>query len=169
MGKIPEPAERKLMAETYFRQGYNCAQAVLLTFSDLLGADAETVLRAGTPLGGGMGRLREVCGAVSAMFMILGMLYGYETPETGTAKTVLYGRVQELAGNFEKRFGSIVCRELLGLPDGHDTPEASPRTEDFYQKRPCGEFIGAAAGILAAYIRDNPPEDRVDNPSNGSL
>lgn len=169
MNIIPDPTERAEAAEAYFKQGYNCAQSVIMTFTDLLGDKAMTVLKAGTPLGGGMGRLREVCGAVSGMFLILGMLYGYETAETAEVKTELYARVQLLAGQFEDRFGSIVCRELLGLPAGHDSPEATPRTAEFYQNRPCVKFIGAAAGILAEYIRNNPPEDMVDNRDKGSI
>lgn len=159
MDMIPDPQERKNAAESYFRQGYNCTQSVLMAYSDYLGENAGVILKAGTPLGGGMGRLREVCGAVSAMFLILGSLYGYDTPETGNAKTELYSRVQALAECFEKRHGTIVCRELLGLPAGHDSPEATPRTEEFYRKRPCGGLIGDAAEILAEYIREHPPEN----------
>ncbi len=104
-----------------------------------------------------MGRLREVCGSVSGMFMVAGLLYGYDGPETGAPKAELYARIQELASRFEAKNGSIVCREILGLGVGHDSPAPEARTPEYYRKRPCPEIIGDAAEILDEYIRDNPP------------
>ncbi len=112
----------------YFRQGYNCAQSVVLSFADLIDMDEGTLSRMSCSFGGGMGRLREVCGAVSGMFMVAGLLWGYEGPETGAVKAAHYARVQELAKAFEARNGAIVCRELLGLSQKHDDPTPEQRT-----------------------------------------
>ena len=150
--------DRRKAAEQYFTAGYNCTQSILMTFRDLLPEGSDILLRAGSPLGGGMGRLREVCGSVTGMFLILGALVGYDTPETGERKTELYRQVQELADRFEKRYGSIVCRDLLGLNAGHDSPIPEARTEAYYQKRPCKEIIGTAAEILSEYLCENETE-----------
>lgn len=105
-----------------------------------------------------MGRLREVCGSVSGMFMIAGLLYGYDGPETGDVKAGHYARIQELARRFEEKHGSIVCREMLGLNLRHDTPVPEARTKEYYQKRPCTEIIGDAAEILEQFIKEQQPE-----------
>ena len=139
----------KEKAEALFKQGYNCSQAVLLTFSDQLGLDKETALKLSSSFGGGMGRLREVCGAVSSMFMVAGRKNGYTDPCDQTAKKEHYALIQRLAEEFKKENGSIVCRELLGLANGPDSPNASPRTEEYYKKRPCGELCGIAAELVA--------------------
>ena len=159
MQSLIVPEERRKAAEEYFMQGYNCAQSILNTFADLLPADGKILLKAGSPLGGGMGRLREVCGAISASFLMLGALYGYDTPETGDKKVELYTRVQDVATAFEKRHETIVCRELLGLPDKHSGPVPDVRTPAYYDKRPCTALIGDAAEILAKYILEHPIED----------
>lgn len=139
----------KEKAEALFKQGYNCSQAVLLTFSDQLGLDKETALKLSSSFGGGMGRLREVCGAVSSMFMVAGLKKGYTDPSDQIAKKEHYALIQRLAEEFKKENGSIVCRELLGLANGPDSPNASPRTEEYYKKRPCGELCGIAAELVA--------------------
>lgn len=140
---------RREKAEALFMEGYNCSQAVVLAFTDMLpGIDEKSLARLASSFGGGMGRLREVCGAVSGMFIVAGLIYGYDGPETGEVKSEHYRRIQALAAEFEATHGSIVCREMLRLNVRHDTPEASPRTADFYQKRPCRELIGDAAEIL---------------------
>lgn len=141
---------------SYFAQGYNCAQALVLTFSDLLSVDRDTLSALACSFGGGMGRLREVCGAVSGMFVAAGILYGYSGPETGDVKLAQYARIQELARRFEERWGTIICRELLGLSCKHDSPMPEARTAAYYASRPCGEIIGTAAEILERYIEENP-------------
>ena len=146
--------ERYEKAGEYFLQGYNCTQAVVLAFSELTGMDKDQLLKIASSFGGGMGRLREVCGAVSGMFIIAGLLYGYSTPERGQIKAEHYSRIQSLAKRFEDRFGSIVCRELLGMNVKHDLPIPSPRTDEFYKKRPCKEIIEYAAMILDEYIKN---------------
>lgn len=135
-------------AEELFLQGYNCSQSVLGAFTDELGLDRETAFRLSSSFGGGMGRLREVCGAVSAMFMIAGLKDGYSDPKDREAKAEHYKRIQKLAEKFREENGSIVCRELLGLPDGPDSPIPEARTQGYYKKRPCVELVKSAARIL---------------------
>ncbi len=131
-----------------FEEGYNCAQSVLLAFSDVIGMDKETILKLSSSFGGGMGRLREVCGAVSSIFMIAGILKGYTSPNNDEIKGNHYALIQELAKDFKSKCGSIICRELLGLPDGADSPIPSKRTEEYYQERPCENCIKVAAEII---------------------
>lgn len=140
-------------AENLFKEGYNCAQAVLGAFAEELGLPIETAMKLSSSFGGGMGRMREVCGACSGMFMAAGLLYGYDSPETGAPKAELYERIRELADRFRKENGSIICRELLEGVQVGGTPEA--RTETYYQKRPCAEYVRIAAGILEEYMEEN--------------
>lgn len=147
---------RRETAMANFRKGYNCSQSIVLTFADLLPVEEKTLLSLASSFGGGMGRLREVCGAVSGMFMVAGILYGYDGPETGEVKAEHYARIQELAHRFEEKNGSIVCRELLGLNVRHDVPVPEARTEEYYKKRPCPEIIGDVAEMLEQYIHDHP-------------
>ncbi|MDD2354548.1 MAG: C-GCAxxG-C-C family protein [Lachnospiraceae bacterium] len=149
---------RKEMAMDYFTKGYNCSQSVVLAFADLLPVDEKTLMKLSSSFGGGMGRLREVCGSVTGMFMVAGMLYGYDGPETGHAKAEHYALIQELAGKFEAENGSIVCRELLGLNKQHDDPQPSARTGEYYKKRPCKELVGMSAEILDNYIAEHPTQ-----------
>ncbi len=143
---------RRESAENNFIEGYNCCQAVVLAFSDLLPVDRESLLKISSSFGGGIGRLRETCGAVSGIAIVLGLLYGYASPETGSVKADHYARIQEVILDFEKKNGSLVCRDLLNLADKHSTPEPSPRTADFYGKRPCQRYIGDAAELLELYL-----------------
>ena len=147
---------RREMAMDNFLKGYNCAQSILLAFEDMLPADKATLSRLASSFGGGMGRLREVCGAVSGMFMAAGFLYGYDGPETGQVKADHYARIQELARRFEEKHGTIVCREMLGLDVRREAPVPEARTPQYYKKRPCPEIIGDAAEILEQYIKENP-------------
>lgn len=146
---------RREMAMANFKAGYNCSQSIILAFEDLLPVDAKTLSRLSSSFGGGMGRLREVCGSVSGMFMIAGLLYGYDGPETGKVKATHYARIQELAHRFEERHGSVVCRELLGLGVRREDPVPEARTSEYYKKRPCVEIIGDAAEILEQYLAEN--------------
>ena len=139
-----------------FQEGYNCAQAVFLAFEDLYDIDHETALQTSSSFGGGMGRMREVCGAVSGMFMVAGVLYGYDDPKAQTEKADHYKRIQELAEEYKKENGSIICRELLGLTvKGADNPTPEVRTAEYYKKRPCKELVEMAADILDTYIKNN--------------
>ena len=138
-------------ATALFQEGYNCAQAVFCAFADVTGLDLETSARLASSFGGGLGRLREVCGAVSGAAMVLGMAEGYADPKDAQAKKDHYARVRDFAARFREANGSIVCRELLAGGDPHAAqpgggPEA--RTPEFYKKRPCPELVGMAVDIL---------------------
>lgn len=135
-----------------FKQGYNCAQSVFLAFAEDLGFDKDTALKLSSSFGGGMGRLREVCGAVSSMFLIAGLKKGYTEPNNDEIKGEHYKRIQDLAEKFKSEHQTIICRELLGLPDGADSPEPSKRTEEYYQTRPCEHFIRTASEIIEREI-----------------
>ena len=142
-------------ARAYFTEGYNCSQAVVLAFCDVTGLSEETALKLSSSFGGGMGRLREVCGAVSGMFLVAGCLWGPTDPADRAGKAAHYALIQEMARRFRERSGgSIVCRELLGL-EGRDT-SATPteRTPAFYQKRPCVQLVSDAAEILDEIIAE---------------
>ena len=145
---------RREAAMANFMKGYNCSQSVVLAFADMFDIDEATLSKLSSSFGGGMGRLREVCGSVSGMFMVAGLLYGYDGPETGQLKADHYARIQELARRFEEKHGSIVCRELLGLSVRHDVPVPEARTSEYYKKRPCPEIIGDAAEILEQFINE---------------
>lgn len=148
-------SEKVKLAENLFKQGYNCSQAVFGAFSEEVGLDREMALKLASSFGGGMGKLREVCGAITAMFMIAGIQYGYSDPKDSEAKIKHYSLVQLLAQNFKEQNGSIICRELLGLekPDGNPIPDA--RTNNYYQNRPCVELVKSAAKIMEEYTGGN--------------
>ena len=137
-----------------FLRGYNCAQSVAVAFCDVTGLEEEFAAKMASSFGGGLGRMREVCGAVSGMLMVAGLLYGYETPGDDASKKEHYTRVQYLAGQFREQVGSIVCREILKNPPSDPNP--TPRTDDFYAKRPCARMVELAARILDAYIQEHP-------------
>ena len=145
-------------AAELFLKGYNCAQAVAVAFRQETGMTADQAARMASSFGGGMGRMREVCGAVSGMLLVAGLLYGYETPGDDASKKEHYGRVQELAGQFREQVGTIVCREILKNPPSDPNP--TPRTAEFYKVRPCARMVLLAAEILDRYLADNPPEAR---------
>ena len=146
----------ELAGELFFN-GYNCAQAVVVAFSDVTGLSREFSSKMASSFGGGMGRMREVCGAVSGMLMVAGLLYGYHTPGDDEIKKAHYTLVQDLAGQFREKMGSIVCREILKNPPSDPAP--TPRTAEFYAKRPCVRMVMLAADILDAYIREHPVTD----------
>ena len=139
------------LAGKYFTDGYNCAQAVFAAFHEEMEMTEIQALKMSSAFGGGMGRLREVCGAVSGMFMVLGTLYGYDDAKDDAAKKELYSRVQALACEFKEEYKTIICRELLGV-DGAEKPEPSPRNAEYYEKRPCLAFVRSAARILSEFL-----------------
>ena len=145
-----EESARGKQARENFNSGYNCSQSVLLAYEDYLkekGLDPQTVLRMASPLGGGISRLREVCGAVSALCLLIGLTDGYDTPDD-EKKKALYSKVQKLVMDFQERRGSIICRELLGLEQKHDQPTPSKRTKEYYAERPCADLCATAATIF---------------------
>ena len=155
---IPEDfniEERIRTAQSYFKNsGYNCCQSVVLAYKDIIGLDTETAASVTSGFGGGMGRLREVCGTVTGMFMIAGFISPATDPSQKAARTENYSLVQEFAEEFKHINGSIVCRELLGLTpkEKQETPEPSDRTPEYYKKRPCAELVGIAARIIGEKI-----------------
>lgn len=150
--------DRGMKAAQLFESGYNCAQSVAVAFADLIGMTEKQAARTVSAFGGGMSRLREVCGAVSGMFFVTGILYGYDAPEDNEGKKELYKLVQEFAAQFrEMGAGSIVCREILKNPPADPTP--SERTEEYYRLRPCARLCYNAGYILQKYIDEHPVEE----------
>lgn len=148
--------ERVQAARDNFRKhGYNCCQSVLLAYADVIGLDPQTAAVITSGFGGGMGRLREVCGSVSAMFMIAGFISPAADPSVKTDRTANYALVQEVAGKFREKNGSIVCKELLGKPATlkQESPEPSDRTQEYYRKRPCEDLIACSARIIGEKLK----------------
>ena len=151
-------------AALLFRQGYNCAQSVVLAFAEELkeeyGLEEKALAKLASSFGGGMGRLREVCGAVSGMFMVYGMFYGYDspTPEEDEAmqaeKDNHYKMIQQLAEEFKQYQGTIICREILDKPEGADDYHAAKRTNSYYEERPCEKCVYHAAEILEKFLKN---------------
>jgi len=142
------------IAKQNFLNGYNCSQAVLLAFCEDFGLEKETALKISEPFGGGMGRMREVCGTVTGMFMVLGLAMGNSDAKDGSTKKNVYKSVQELAEKFKQDNGSIICRELLGLQKANkESYVPSERTTEYYKKRPCPELCKYAADILEEYLK----------------
>ena len=145
------------LAKKNFESGCNCAQAVLLAFSDLTGLDEGTAMKLSASFGGGMGKLREVCGALSGAFMAAGMIYADDHVPTLEDKAAHYDKIRGLANRFKEENGSYLCRELLdGIPVSKDSaPEE--RTEQYYKKRPCGELCAIAAQLLDELLEQEKP------------
>ena len=147
---------KRELAESNFVTGYSCAQAVVKAFADVTGFDDEQAMRLCSSFGGGMGRLREVCGAVSGMFIVEGLLEGYFDPTAENAqlqKAEHYKRIQELARRFKERNTSIICREILGAR-ATTNPTPDERTPEYYKTRPCAKMCGDAAEILEAFLKE---------------
>lgn len=137
-----------------FKSGYNCAQSVFLAFAEDFGFDSETALKLSSSFGGGMGRLREVCGAVSSMFAIAGLKEGYTSPNDDEIKAKHYELIQTLADKFKSKYGSIICRDLLELPEGSSSPIPSKRTTEYYETRPCEAFVRFASELIEHELLD---------------
>ena len=140
------------MAVKLFCDGYNCAQAVLGAFAEDVGLAESPALKMTAPFGGGVGRQREICGAVSGMLMAFGLLYGYDTPETGEVKMQHYEQTRALCDAFQEQNGSIICREILKTNEVGGAPAA--RTEQYYHERPCVRCVRTASEILEKYIEN---------------
>lgn len=152
-------SKHSTLAKDLFKKGYSCSQSVVLAFCDEMGLDAETALKISSSFGGGMGRLREACGAVTGMFIVAGMLDGYSDPTDKIAKAEHYKRIQSLAMNFKNENKSIVCRELLGLSVEKESHIPEERNKSYYKKRPCAELVEYAAKILDEYILNKKSEE----------
>ena len=140
-------------AKELFKSGYNCSQAVLGVFCEELGMDFDTAMKISSSFGGGMGRMREVCGTVSGMFMAAGLAFA-SSNNSLEDKGTQYKRIQELAKRFKDMNGSIICRELLQGVETSTSPTPSERTETYYKKRPCVDLVGDAVEILEQYIKE---------------
>jgi C_GCAxxG_C_C family probable redox protein len=147
--------ERVERARNYFLEGYNCAQAVVMAFDDIMAMDVEQLARLAAPFGGGMGRMREVCGTVSGMTMVAGAIAPSSDPKNLEERKNNYALVQTFAESFRRENGDIVCRRLLGLEpmvERNETAMPSERTAEYYKKRPCVEYVACAARIVAEYL-----------------
>ncbi len=143
---------RSERAKDYFLQGYNCAQAVALAFADIAGVGEATLLQTTLPFGGGLGRMRLTCGCVSGMAIVIGLIFG-EGELSSENKKQVYGMVQELCGKFKAEYGSLICGELLsGKVPVEVGGVAEARTQEYYQKRPCGDMVAFTAQILEVYL-----------------
>ena len=147
-------SEKVEKAKELFKAGYNCSQSVLGVFCEELGLDFETAMKIALPFGGGMGRMREVCGTVSGMFMASGLAFA----NAENNKAEQYKIVQELAQNFKDKNGSIICRELLEGIESSTSPIPSARTDSYYKKRPCVDLVGDAVEIFENYLKINGKE-----------
>lgn len=155
MEKTINVEERVSLARQYFESGYNCAQAVVMAFNDVMGMDRDAVAKLAAPFGGGMGRMREVCGTVSGMTMLAGAISPSFDPKNMDERKANYALVQEFAEQFRKVNGDIVCRRLLGLEPREEQKETampSERTPEYYRKRPCVEYVATAARIVGEYL-----------------
>ncbi len=140
-------------AEALFRQGFNCAQSMVAAFADELGLDRETALRLASSFGGGMGRLRETCGALTGLFMIAGLACGYADPGDAAAKAAHYRLIQSLAERFREAHGSLLCRDLLADVETAPGPEPEARSDAYYQRRPCMAYIRFAASMADELVQ----------------
>ena len=169
--------ERVEKAKRLFKEGgFNCCQAVVLAYNDIFGLNDETAAAISSGFGGGMGRMREVCGAVSGMVMLAGLIRPASDPSVKDWRTANYALVQEMTGEFREMNGSIVCKELLGLvpmgsgsPAPKESPEPSDRTPEYYKKRPCEELVGISARIVGEKILRFAQDDRKAQDDRESL
>lgn len=160
--------ERVEKAKFLFKEGgYNCCQAVVLAYNDVFGISDEVAAAMSSGFGGGLGRMREVCGSVSGMVMLAGLMRPADDPSVKEWRTANYALVQEMAGEFKAINGSIICKELLGLvpmgsgtPAPKESPEPSDRTPEYYKKRPCEELVGISARIVGEKILRSAQDDK---------
>ena len=146
-------SEKSEKAKELFKSGYNCSQAVLGVFCEELGMDFDTAMKIACPFGGGMGRMREVCGTVSGMFLASGLAFS-AADNSAENKAHQYKIVQELAQKFKDKNGSIICRELLQGVTSDNTPIPRDRTQEYSKKRPCVELVGDAVEIFEQYLAE---------------
>ena len=139
-------------AEELFRRGYNCSQSVFAAFADVVGMTEEEAAKLASPFGAGFGKMREVCGAVSGMTLLAGILNGYSDPADADGKKALYALIQKMCLEFEEKEGTLICRELLGLQKGEDLGEPAVRTEEYYRSRPCIRVCRTAAEIAEKHL-----------------
>lgn len=140
--------ERVFLAQEFFSQGFACSQSVFAAFADMFGIDRDTALRISAGLGGGVGRMREVCGVVTAASMVLGLKYGTSDGSDKNAKAETYAKVREFADKFKEKEDTVVCRELLGLVKAENSHVPQERTKEYYAERPCMRLVKEGTEIL---------------------
>ena len=140
-------------AKALFKQGFNCSQAVCAACADIYGIDEQTALRIAASFGGGIGRMRQTCGAACGMFILAGLENGSATPGDAEGKKQNYTLVQDLAAKFKQENGSLICAELLGIAPKPQDPTPEARTETYYQKRPCVEMVANAVRIYLEELK----------------
>lgn len=151
--------ERGALGLKLFNEGYNCAQSSFLAFNELLPIEFHSAAKLSSSFGGGMGRMREVCGALTGIFMVAGILYGYDDKKATDAKALHYERIQLLSDCFKENTecNSYICRDLLHLDiEGADSPVPAARSKEYYEERPCGNLVAIAVSILDDYIKEHP-------------
>ena len=146
--------DHKAVAEVLFASGLNCAQAVFVAFCDETGVDRETAIKISASFGGGMGKLREVCGAVTGAFAVAGALWGPTDPTDNNAKSEHYALIRRIAEEFNQKHGTYICNYLLKGIASAQSKDPQPRTEEYYKIRPCARFVATAAEILDKIIEE---------------
>ncbi len=151
-------SNRTEKAKQLFLEGYTCSQAVLMTFANDIGLDETLAAKLSCGFGGGMGGLRNVCGAVTGMFMAANLLYGFETPHDPNHKTTHYATIRELATAFTNEYDTLICKDLLSSLPGKLSENPSLRNDEYYKVRPCALYVEKAVSILEDYMENNPVE-----------
>ena len=141
-------------ARELFHEGFNCSQSVVAACADLYGMDEQTALRVAASFGGGIGRMRQTCGAACGMFLLAGLENGSATPHDAEGKKQNYALVQDLAAKFKEENGSLICAELLGIAPKPQEPTPEARTEAYYQKRPCAKMVASAVRIFLTTLHN---------------
>ncbi len=149
--------EHSEKARELFLAGYNCAQSVFAAFCDETGLEEETALRLASGFGGGFGRMREMCGALSGAVMVIGMKEGGYAPEDAAGKAAVYQSVQRLVKQFQAQNGTYLCRELIAGLERHSGAAPDPRDAQYYKERPCLRFVEQACRLTEAYLRETVP------------
>lgn len=157
MKNIIEEKVRKSV--TLFEEGYNCSQAVFMTYANRYGIETEMAAKLATSFGGGMGRLREVCGAVSAMSLVLGLEYPFTDTKNKTSKNLNYSKVQYAANKFKDEMGSYICADLLNIKRIAESPVSTDRNEAYYTSRPCTRCVAKASEIIAVELFDTTDQE----------
>ena len=147
-------SQRSLKAQELFTEGFNCAQSVVAAWADAYGLDKDMALRLSSSFGGGMGRMRQTCGAACGLFMLAGLETGSVSGPDRAQKAANYALVQKLAAQFREEMGSLNCGELLGLSKPEGTSMPAERTPEYYKKRPCKEIVARASEIFARYLQE---------------
>lgn len=145
--------DRVKQAVLNFESGFNCSQSVFLAYSDVFELELDMARKMSVSFGGGVGRMREICGTVSAMAMLAGFKYPVLDVNDQEARTKNYATVQKMAELFKEKHETIICKKLLGPVAAEDTPAPTERTPEYYAKRPCSKFIADSARIAGRMLK----------------